>query len=290
MINDLADLIQQTSKNRSLIDKYFVLNLNSIIISSLKLNDYVDYVTFTKNGNFLGRYCYPDKYVVYNLDNLELQAQYIFNKYAPFFYDYGLNYLKCFIILNIVSHELIHADNYKYSMNNDDIESFILKNSEFSTLIKKYDDNLFNEKQNNTISISKKINRLIYLKRLLNKKEMIYKKFGECSPDERIAEFEASDICGNVANSLNCNKIKEFYDFKKIYVLLREYENLKKYTCPTELYLKKINNNIDWKMIEEQSEGIDCFERLRLGLKLNDDETFNMADRCIKILKKYNID
>ena len=127
------------------------------------------------------------------------------------------------------------------------------------------------------------------LKKVSKHSENINKLY-EYSPMERLASIKSTEISQSVAKLLNDKNTEQLMILKYYREMLRGYNVgliQDKTDSPTKFYLECQGALNNWHLIEELSQDLASIERIKLGLKDNDDVLKQIEEKSYNLSFKY---
>lgn len=297
---DILKLIYDYSINDELVDVKYIYQLISLVISKRQLGNYVKKVRminkFIKDDESLtcAQYDQYNSEIIIYYANMQVAAETL-SEYYHLFNDLEKTMFKNLVITQYILHELEHALQYKQIMTskNETLEIKLIRPS-FTLGSAANNKSLIELFKKNNISLESYEN---YLK----ENEMLYKKYYEFDPIERLAQVNSYKTLSNSLKAIK-DTVPNLYEFNKAVILeemLKGYqESWKQATCPTELYLYGTGNKNIWKsldfydrnsdkLIENVKEKYDLSKRLTLGLPITLSEYANKS-KALRKTNKYN--
>ena len=140
---ELLRIIFDYTKQRKLIDRKFLDKFIEIVVNYKNLDDYVKFVTFSEEiqsrdtGTVLASYNHLLKRIRVNYYSVVEYLENFENKYC-YFSDFENLFLKNLEIVQLMLHELEHANQFNKCENSSTYESMILSESLFCTNNKLY--------------------------------------------------------------------------------------------------------------------------------------------------------
>ena len=126
------------------------------------------------------------------------------------------------------------------------------------------------------------------LKMAVNYKKK-YNKLYEYVPMERLANIKSAEACKNIAELLCDENTAKLFTLNYYHALLSGY-NVglinNKSDCPTKFYLEAQGADYNWILIEEFSKNLSSLERIKLGLKDNENTLKQIAEKSYKLSLK----
>ena len=283
---DLLKLTMDYITKEKNIDVHYIDRIIEIIVNAKELNAYVRNLQINQaikaNPINYDRY---EKIINGNLEEMIRSIPKEFNNLD----DYNKILCGYFHIIQLISHEICHARDYKRCIvGPKDIETKILKLSYYNLLIKRYE--LLNGKRLPSF-ILKRINETE------EKRYQLYKALWNYAPFERIAQIDSFEDVGWMASEIKSELLTNYAFYQKLRNNLDAYASLRQfikqsYISPTSFYL--IQNNVRWQpiQIEKEAMDLDLKKRLRLGLNITKTEYVEKEEelkRIKNVLKRHNL-
>ena len=171
----LLRIIYDYTKQRKIIDRKFLDKFIEIVVNYKSLDDYVKFVTFSEeiqskdSGTILASYNHLLKRIRVNYYSIVEYLENFENKYC-YFSDFENLFLKNLEIVQLILHELEHANQFNKCENSSTYESMLLRESLFcsnNNLYKSAYNYAPEERLANIISYREIINILNYIKELV---------------------------------------------------------------------------------------------------------------------------
>lgn len=265
----LAELIYSYRKNNKSVDRNFVKVAFYIIIDNYKLNG-IRLKNLTYNSKECGSYNNQDNIIKIYRSSIKKLFYRVVKEYLD--QDITLDTGEYIMTVETILHEFEHANQKICLQYENTAEGIILKDT--VGVFEHLKEIL--EKENDIKEIK------LLIENFSKKKKTLY----EYSPRERLANIHASDISHNIAKLLSDDNTVIFFKSKYYHCLLSGY-NVglinDKSDCPTKHYLEEFNALDNWVLIEELSRNLSSLERIKLGLKDNDDTLKQIAEKSYKL-------
>lgn len=278
MEESLAQLIYDYLKINKPFDENFINESIKIMIKYYQLEEFVLDIKPFHNKKAYARYNGINKtiYINYPLVNQYLHESIKINfpnSKEPFSYKYIL-------LLHILLHEVIHAKQKQITECND-AESMILY-EEFNAF-----EDIAKRIENGTTGIIKGFIQGAILRKT-------YMRLYEYSPSERLADIDSTKIISNIAKILEDEPTSLLMLWKHYDSHLNGYNigiDISRSDEPTKYYLDSICSNEKWPDITKLSSNLTPIERIRLGLKVDQEELHKISNKSYKLLltlEKHN--
>ncbi len=270
----LTKLLYDYTSNEKIADIDFLNTVIQIVYEYKDLNNYIDYVHYIDENsrylyakNILGSYAADTKTIALDLENILLFKQ------------DRVEYTNCFnstkekllqinlLVLQVVLHELEHAEQYKKCFSSG-------TNLEKSLLLLSFERLFIQEKVSNykTDVVSK-------LNYLYNEDEITYNLW----PSERMAEIKATDTIYHICKNMNFGNYNSTEFLIYLYLLrecnLRGYNKVNRNVIvpPTEAFVQKRNSIFDEdyrtneiiKLLKNEASSRTLNENLLYGLQIS---------------------
>ena len=270
---ELKRFIIDVYKRHGVIDQDYVLNMAHIIIRHLNLDDYIKDVVITNlNKKDLGQYVSSKKIIKFDIANtMDLLGSIT---------DLNLSYEGRIIyyyisILEFLAHEIEHANQYKSVDSKElNLENKILTSSLLYKSVRNNFDNYkiafknFDEKG---------------LSEFFNKKFEVYSLNYYLAPEERLANYYACSLIFKILKDFpNSRDVIDFKKYVFLKYLLMGYDVS---LSPTKLYCEKLGVHLLTED-EYESRDLELGERLRLGLKITEQEKQNLDYLTLQLKNK----
>lgn len=279
MEGELLSLLCDYSNKGLIADRNYIVKFIEIVSYYSKLHENVKSVVFEPVGEkkeTLASYSFDEKKIYYFYKTVEEQIDN--NPYQRFIPKNEFVFYKNSIISSLLLHELEHVKQFKMILENNDLESEILR-------------------------LSRKDNLLLCDQKIADEKKQeakyIYDKYYYFSPEERLAEIRAHINMNNIIFPIknfvpNVLKMEEILAYKN---MLKGYKLNSTLISPTIYYLslKGKSNELekfDWydsslkKSIKKSKARYDLNSRLQLGLPIEEKE-FNSVQKQLNKLVKH---
>lgn len=263
---DIAKVIYNHVKQNKQLDFWFLDKIVEIIVDAEELNDWVWLSMFEscdkKDEHSIAFYRYDIRQLSVRTPETIQSMIDKYNLCPKFIHSNDKIYFTYLFILQILSHELVHATQYKDFFENkkQGLEKEILGLSLTPATIL--------ERQNKT-ELSKDELSLLYSKH--RKHKLLYEKYYDYAPEERQAYILSLIMMNEVAKILKIGSIELYAQENLQEMMLKGYNLICK--SPTLYYLKKIGYDIDiLEKLVEESIHLDLDERMNLGLIISGSE------------------
>ena len=290
MEETLSLLIYDYIKSQKNIDHFFVNESLRVAIQYYHLEDYITSIKPLSNPKIYAQYSQLKKTIYINYEKTYEYIQKLI-KITSLDHNVPITY-QYIIFIQILLHEVMHAKQNKQSTEYSDCEdiSFLYQNfnitpsppnnktsAESIILYEEFNsfDNIAKDIEDGTIGI---ISGFIKGYRLRKK----YIKLYEYSPAERLANIDSTQIASNIAKLLNDEQTLIFLLIQNYQAYLCGYNPTipqEKSIEPTKYYLDAIGRNGKWEDILKLSSSLSETEKIRLGLKTNQEELHKIAKK-----------
>jgi len=272
---ELAKLIFEYKKHKRRIDNNFINRAINIMIEHMELENFVSNFKNTLSSNVLACYNMSDKIIFVNRFSINKSTRLMLKSYC-LNNDIAL-YL---IFINYLNHEIEHAKQQKQILltsNDIDIESLILY-EEFRIF-----NDMINGYKDSKIPFNVAITNL-------RKYKKVYNRLYSYAPSERLANINAFDTSINISKILDDRCLSEVMESLYYFNYLIGYsidDESYKNEGPTKYYLDNIGTNSNWNKIIDLSHNINSLERIKLGLKCNNSDLYDLSVKSMDLLMKY---
>lgn len=289
MKEELLKLLYNYSVNGIIADKYYIEKFIKIVNHYKKLDNYLDSFelnySLEEKKNIISAYSFCMKRIIVYFNKLQYAiknnntSKYLIPKNEDIF-------LKNVMISQMLLHELEHANQAKIMDEHNNIESQILR----LTGVGKSTEYV-------AIKLQKKGYNLNKIKELINNKILIYNKYYDFAPHERLSEIKSYETLYSITSMIkdivpNVNKIQEIGALNN---MLKGFTLNKELISPTILYLKmqgeeKELEKFNWydssltESIKKAKRYYSLEDRIRLGLPIDEIEHYQVKKRLNRLV------